>query len=135
MILYQVLLFAYLTVIGQMVSEDGEYVKRETLESLISVCDIFPSPVDLSMLFRNDEYRTIEAFQRWIISYPDMASFSKWLLTEESSVLELEGEPDSLTFYQTLAQTYKGELLFLNKYTTTLLAAVVIDIGSPFFQY
>lgn len=50
----------------------------------------------------------MEAFQKWIINNAEVASFSRWLLVEEQTGLDLDGEPEPLTFHQTLAQKYKG---------------------------
>lgn len=93
-----------------MVSEDGERVSQETLEALVAACDPQPSPYtsDLSALFK-DKFCSVESFEGWILDHPQLASFSKWLLEEESPGMDLEGEVDSLNFYQTLSQKYKGE--------------------------
>lgn len=96
-------------VLAHIVSEDGEHVSLETLEALITACDSAPSPcsAELASLFKG-KVCSIDSFQQWILANPDMASFSRWLLTE-SSGMDLEGEADSLTFYQTLSQWYNGE--------------------------
>lgn len=95
--------------LSHVVSEDGERVNRETLEALITACDTNPSPCSAKMdsLFK-DKVCSIESFQQWILANPNMASFSQWLLAE-SSAMDLEGEADSLTFYQTLSQWYNSE--------------------------
>lgn len=97
-------------VLAHVVSEDGDRVSREHLEALIMECDSGPSPcsAQLDSLFK-EKFCSIESFQRWVLANPDMASFSRWLLVEESPGMDLEGEADSLTFYQTLSQWYKGE--------------------------
>lgn len=100
-----------------MVSEDGETVNREAVEALVMACDSKPSPCSPQMIqhFGKDRVCSLESFQQWVLQNSTMASFSEWLLMEESG-LNLEGEPDSLTFYQTLAQKYNG------KWTSTNLA-------------
>ena len=92
-----------------MVSEDGETVNREAVEALVTACDSKPSPCSSQMIqhFGKDRVCSLESFQQWVLQNPTMASFSEWLLEEEPG-LDLEGEPDSLTFYQTLSQKYKG---------------------------
>ncbi len=99
----------FLLVIAQMISEDGEHIKLETLQVLIAACDVYPSPVDLNLLFNNQHMCRLDSFVDWILSHPNMSSFSSWLLVEDSSGLDIEGEPTSLTFHQALAQTYGGK--------------------------
>lgn len=96
-------------VLAHIVSEDGEHVSRETLEALITACDSAPSPcsTELASLFK-EKVCSIECFQQWVLANPNMASFSRWLLVESPGI-DLEGEADSLSFYQTLSQWYNGE--------------------------
>ncbi len=91
-----------------MVSEDGEHIRLEHLEALIEACDAVPSPCSahFSSLFK-EKVCSLESFQQWVLANPNMASFSRWLLLESPGI-DLEGEADSLTFYQTLSQWYKG---------------------------
>lgn len=95
-------------VLAHMVSEDGEHVNQDTLDALIIACDSAPSPCadQLSQLFK-EKYCSIDSFQQWVLDNPSMASFSRWLLLEPPG-FQLEGEADTLTFYQTLSQRYKG---------------------------
>lgn len=97
-----------------MLSEDGEHIRLETLDALITACDGKPSPLssEMSSLFK-DKLCSVDSFQRWLLNHPSLASFSTWLL-EEPPGLNLEGVPDSLTFYETLARKYNGELVLLS---------------------
>lgn len=92
-------------------SEDGEHVKCETVDALIIACDGKPSPLasEMSEIFK-DKICSVGNFQRWLLDHPSMASFSTWLLLE-SPGLDLKGEPDSLTFYETLARKYNGRFV------------------------
>ena len=55
---------------------------------------------------------TVDDFTRWILTYYKMASFSQWLLNDDSRVFTLEGEgKDPPTFHQTLAELYQCKLL------------------------
>lgn len=96
--------------LANMLSEDGTYITKERLQSLVASCDIVPSSVSTETLFPQEPYCTIAAFERWIRSHNELASFSRWLLGEEEvgcgSGFTLEGEPDPPTFYQTLSDKY-----------------------------
>lgn len=99
-------------------SEDGITVTRDHLEAMVSACDGHPPLTDLSELFvdvegRSSTSRSVEDFESWILHHPDLASFTEWLLREESSDqgLQLEAEPDPPTFYQNLSARYDSKFV------------------------
>lgn len=93
-------------VLAQMLSEDGQFVTKENLQSLIAACDIVPTQVNMETLFRQESYCSVEYFEGWIKTHQRLASFTRWLLEEPEAGFQLEGEPDPPTFYQTLAERY-----------------------------
>ena len=107
-----------------MLSEDAEYVNRAKLEAIIKACDACPSRADLSSLFRSEATCYVEEFQQWLLSHPNMASFTTWLLLEEMPGFSLEMEAESLTFYQILGQKYGGARV-INLY---LLSVVCVHV-------
>ena len=91
-----------------MLSLNGEFITKETLQKLVLACDGHPSPVNTETLFLQD-FCTIEHFEHWIKHRKELASFTKWLLVEKETGFKIEAEPDPPTFYQTLAEEHECE--------------------------
>lgn len=88
-------------------------VVRDHLEAMILSCDGHPPLTDLSELFDDTETNSclVDDFEGWILKHPDLASFTEWLLGEETCEqgLKLEAEPDPPSFYQNLSARYQSE--------------------------
>ena len=96
-----------------MISEDGESVKKDHLESLITACDMLPSQVNTDGLFIQDGRQcSVEHFEKWVMEHPHLSSFTRWLLDETATTgFQLVGDPDPPSFYKTLADKFEGKLL------------------------
>ena len=92
-----------------MLSEDGEFVVREKVEAIVKACDSNVPGADLGTVFKSEPRCRVEDFQHWLLQHPHMASFSSWLLIEDSPGFSLEGVKDALSFYETLGQKFGGE--------------------------
>ena len=66
----------------------------------------FPPPLLPSPL--QEPYCSVELFTSWILSHPQLASFTQWMLAEQVVGFSLQGDPDPPTFYQLLADEYGG---------------------------
>ena len=102
---HSILLFV---VLSQLVSEDGDKVTRERLDTLVIACDLTPTKVDLDSLFKDKKSTHTDVFERWILEHPQLASFTVWLLGEvdDDCGFSLEGKPDPPSFHQTLAKRF-----------------------------
>lgn len=100
-------LLLWFVVLSQLLSEDGDKVTRERLDSLVIACDLAPTRVNLDSLFNDKKSAHIDVFERWILEHPQLASFTVWLLGDvEDCGFTLEGKPDPPSFHQTLANRF-----------------------------
>lgn len=93
-----------------MLSEDGDVIKKDHVESLIKACDVLPSQVNTEALFIEDGCQcSVEHFEKWVMDNPHLSSFTHWLLDDSTTAgFQLLGDPDPPSFYKTLADKYQG---------------------------
>uniref|UniRef100_A0A8D8Y4L7 ubiquitinyl hydrolase 1 n=1 Tax=Cacopsylla melanoneura TaxID=428564 RepID=A0A8D8Y4L7_9HEMI len=83
-------------------SEDGEYIHRNEFQKIVYSSESTEVYAAISNLFSEGDKITFDRFRDWIISYPDLMSASRWLLTEVNN-LSISHDLESPNFYQTLA--------------------------------
>jgi len=99
------------SVLSQMLSEDGEFVVRERVESVVRACDTSLPAVELDSVFKSDLKCRVEDFHQLLLQHPHIASFTTWLLVQEEPGFSLEGTKSSLNFYETLGEKFGGTCL------------------------